>query len=173
MARHIDTAEVAKLIRKALSGAFSASFPDTRFSVKISRYSGGSSVRVRWTDGPTTAMVEAIAKRFQGSSFDGMVDLKSYHDSELDGERVHFGADHVFCERAFSVGLAQRAADAICRRYGLPRLKVGEYAWGGADLSAARGVSVKGSGDWRNPDLSDLIYRDLYRRACVRAEARS
>ncbi len=28
-----------------------------------------------------------------------MVDLKSYHESEHEGERVHFGADFVFCQR--------------------------------------------------------------------------
>lgn len=69
-AQFIDTKDVAKLIRSALREAF----PDTRFSVRLSRYSGGSSIDVYWTDGPTAEMVECIAGAFQGGYFDGMTD---------------------------------------------------------------------------------------------------
>ena len=104
-ARRIDTAECSKMVRKALKNAF----PGHKFSVKTDRYSGGSSVDVNWTDGPTLEEVQKVAKRFEGASFDGMVDLKSHHDSLLsneDGsvERVSFGADYVICQRGMSDG---------------------------------------------------------------------
>lgn len=94
MARYIDTAEVAKLLRAELK----AHFPDTRFSVRISRYAGGSSIDVYWIEGPGEE-VTPILQQFQGASFDGMIDLKSYHSSEWHGEPVHFGSDYVFGHR--------------------------------------------------------------------------
>jgi hypothetical protein len=79
MARYIPTAEVAKLIRTALKRAF----PGVTFSVRSKVYSGGSSINVDWTDGPTAKQVEAIAKSYQGGRFDGMIDMAYSVDSYL------------------------------------------------------------------------------------------
>lgn len=70
-AERIDTVEQAKLIREALK----RNFPGSKFSVRIDRYSGGSSVDIRWTDGPTESMVEDITNPYRGGGFDGMIDL--------------------------------------------------------------------------------------------------
>ncbi|HZA71487.1 MAG TPA: LPD29 domain-containing protein [Propionibacteriaceae bacterium] len=71
-ARYIDTAEVAKMMRPQLR----RTFPGVKFSVRISRYSGGSSIDIRWTDGPTVKQVEAVTHAFQSARFDGMIDLQ-------------------------------------------------------------------------------------------------
>ncbi len=117
---YLSVAETAKEVRIALK----AVFPTVKFSVRSSVYSGGGSIDVRWTDGPTTKRVEAITKRFEGSSFDGMIDLKSYHDTEYQGRQVHFGANYVFANRSYSLAMVQAALEAIGKRYGspLPRL---------------------------------------------------
>ena len=78
-ARSIGTVETAKLIRKALR----AEFPATKFSVRSSMYSGGSSIDVRWTDGPTSAEVKIVSGGFAGGGFDGMIDLHYYVTSWL------------------------------------------------------------------------------------------
>lgn len=69
---YLSAADTAKLVRAALKRAF----PGTKFSVRSDTYSGGASIRVRWTDGPTSKMVEAVTGSFAGSRFDGMIDLK-------------------------------------------------------------------------------------------------
>jgi hypothetical protein len=69
--RHIDTRDVAKLIRKQLK----KNFAGTKFSVRIDRYAGGSSVDVNWTDGPTQDAVKQVVAGFKGGRFDGMIDL--------------------------------------------------------------------------------------------------
>ena len=100
----ISTTDTAKMIRKEVKHYF----PNVKFSVRSHSYSGGSSIDVSWTDGPTTKEVDAIVKRFQGASFDGMIDLKSYHNSFviLEGStlpvEVHYGADYVFTNRDLS-----------------------------------------------------------------------
>ena len=71
---YLSAAETAKLVRKALKGKF----PGVKFSVRSSTYSGGASVSIGWTDGPTTAEVDAVTGIFAGASFDGMIDLKTY-----------------------------------------------------------------------------------------------
>lgn len=107
--RTIDTADVAKLIRRDLKAVFGKT---VKFSVRSSRYSGGSSIDVSWTDGPTQKMVERIVKGYAGGGFDGMTDYKYHFDGFLDGERVRFGVDFVFVNRRHSDEILLRAARA-------------------------------------------------------------
>lgn len=60
---NIDTKDVAKLVRKELK----THFLRHKFSVRIERYSMGSSINVTWIDGPMLKDVEAIAGHFSGS----------------------------------------------------------------------------------------------------------
>jgi hypothetical protein len=126
-ARRIDTAEGAKLIRAELKRAY----PAVTFSVRIHRYSGGSSTRVEWIDGPTTKEVESLVGWYQGSSFDGMIDLRSYHDSELNGEAVYFSNNHVFCTREYSPDFMRRVCGEVCKDWGVnytdSLVKVSDY----------------------------------------------
>lgn len=102
--KYISCADTAKLIRANLK----STFPGVKFSVKSDSYSGGASIRIRWTDGPFLKEVEKVAKQYEGATFDGMIDLKEYKDSLVyfDGEDtptvVKFGADFVFCDRDLS-----------------------------------------------------------------------
>jgi DNA polymerase III alpha subunit (gram-positive type) len=107
MATYINCTETAKLIRKALK----ENFPGTKFSVKKS--AGGSSVYVRWTDGPAETKVSKVVKFFEGATFDCTVDLKSYVSVEIDGEEVQFGADYVICQRE----MTRAFVEAIMRQY--------------------------------------------------------
>lgn len=72
--RYLSAAETAKLVRQALK----REFPGVKFSVRSDTYSGGASIDVRWTDGPRTKRVEAVAKQYSGANFDGMIDMKNY-----------------------------------------------------------------------------------------------
>ena len=74
---YLSCAETAKLVRVALK----KEFPGVKFSVKSSTYSGGASISIGWLLGPTTKEVDAVAGGFEGASFDGMNDLKSYQES--------------------------------------------------------------------------------------------
>lgn len=125
-AEYLTCAETAKLLR----GALKRQFPGVKFSVRSHTYSGGASIDVRWTDGPTSAAVDAVCNPYKGADFDGMVDLKTYsqHWLQPDGSAavayagaqgstrpevigdppgpaarlVHFGADFIFAERDVS-----------------------------------------------------------------------
>jgi hypothetical protein len=89
--RYIDTAEAAKMLRAELK----RHLPGVKFSVKISRYAGGSSTDIKWTDGPTEDAVRKIAARYDGRGFDGMIDLaySYYHWLLPDGTVEHAGTD--------------------------------------------------------------------------------
>ncbi len=94
----LSCSETAKIVRDQLK----KQFPAIKFSVRSKTYSGGASISINWTDGPLADKVKAIAEKFEGASFDGMIDLKSYNDSEWQGKKVHFGSDYIFCNRSMT-----------------------------------------------------------------------
>lgn len=99
--RRIDTAEVAKLVRRQLKKAFPA-LPARFFSVRIDRYSGGSSISVAWTDGPTEDRVAKIVHAFGSARFEGMSDCRYSADQwycDAHGVRTShtYGGD-AFCD---------------------------------------------------------------------------
>jgi len=120
---YISVTDTAKLARRILA----QKFPGTKFSVRSSKYSGGASISIHWTDGPAESEVEPFVRQYEGADFDGMVDLKVYNShylledgpsliahaegtngslSEIDNRlpvsglrEVSFGADFIFCTR--------------------------------------------------------------------------
>lgn len=138
---YVRTADVAKLIRAQLK----ANFPGVKFSVRSDVYSGGSSIRVYWMDGPTSDLVDRVVKVYAGSGFDGMTDYKYSKGAWLmpdgsagsrsveahwgtDGETieaqkdgaipVRFSADFVFTNRTYSVAALERAAKSYAAKWG-------------------------------------------------------
>lgn len=99
--RYIDTAEVAKLVRKHLKKAF-PELPARFFSVRLSRYSGGSSISVNWTDGPTDAEVEKVTHAFGSARFEGMSDCQ-------------YSADQWYCDDHGCRTSHTYGGDAFCR----------------------------------------------------------
>lgn len=164
-ARRLDTVEVAKEIRKVLK----AEFPGQKFSVRSSRYSGGSSIDVNWTDGPTTKQVDAVVKRFQGADFNGMIDLKEYRDPVLlanaDGsyEEVRYGVDYVMTQRRYSDTVEDATKAEIARLAGVETFEYnGRY-----DVAADRetGELFACTGQVA-PEYygSEILHRSLYVR---------
>ncbi|GAF85026.1 unnamed protein product [marine sediment metagenome] len=118
MSEYVAVTETAKLIRKALR----ESFPGVKFSVRSEKYAGGASINIGWTDGPTTPQVEHVAGAFEGSYFDGMIDYKGSRFHKLDGERVHFMADYIFCNRHHTDRAICSAIIAAAMEYGTKNL---------------------------------------------------
>jgi hypothetical protein len=69
--------ECAKDIRRDLKDAF----PGVKFRVTAKTFSGGNSVNVHWTYGPSLKSVEKIVDPFQCGYFDGSEDLYHYVDT--------------------------------------------------------------------------------------------
>lgn len=120
MTKYISCSDTAKLVRKALK----ANFPAIKFSVRSDTYAGGASIRVSWVDGPAAPAVERVTRFFSGSTFDSSIDLKSYVETEWEGEKVHFGADYVFCNRNMSREFVTAVTSQFCKRFGIEMLEV-------------------------------------------------
>jgi len=114
MTTYLSCADTAKLLRQGLK----ESFPGIKFSVKSSVYSGGASIRVRWTDGPMGTMVKAITDKLEGGYFDGMIDYKGTRYHLLDGAPVHFGADFIFEEHSLSKPRAESIVAHFAQKWG-------------------------------------------------------
>lgn len=65
--------ETAAALRKNLH----ATFPGTKFSVRMATGTAYGWIDVRWTDGPTSEQVNAVTREYESERFDGMDD--SYH----------------------------------------------------------------------------------------------
>lgn len=123
MAKYITVTETAKLVRAALKTAF----PAVKFSVTSKSYSGGAHIRVSWQDGPTTGQVERVTGQYSGSTFDAMIDLKSFHTSTLNGEEAHYGADSISTQREFSRAFLAKIAAEVCAQWGEPVPEIRSY----------------------------------------------
>jgi hypothetical protein len=111
---YVSTTDTAKLIRSDLKAAF----PAIKFSVRSNSYANGSSIDVRWTDGPTTKEVDAVVGKYQGASFDGMTDLKSYVDhTDERGSQIHYGSDWVNTSRDYSLEFVKIVAYHLTMHY--------------------------------------------------------
>jgi len=105
MSRYIDTADVAKLIRRDLK----KEMPGVKFTVRMSRYSMGSSIVVAFKHGgdetsPNKAKAKDIADRYEGKGFDGMTDCSFYVPIMVDGEKCSSGC-FVFLNSAEGYGI--------------------------------------------------------------------
>ena len=105
-----EHAQAAKQIRAALKAAY----PKIAFRVTSKSYSGGSSVTVHWTDGPTSHAVDAVLQPFEYGSFDGSQDLYEYTNVRDDLPQVRYA----HASRSQSPEARQAIIDAINARFG-------------------------------------------------------
>lgn len=66
--------KVAKLVRKELK----EKYPNTKFRVLSKTYTGGNSLRVLYTGGPSREELEAKLEKYEQGSFNGMTDMYEY-----------------------------------------------------------------------------------------------
>lgn len=154
----LDTPEVAKLVRKDLR----QHFPGVKFSVRSRSYAGGSSIDVRWTDGPKPGDVNAVVNRYQGADFDGMIDLKVDREPTLmaneDGsyEEVRYGVDFVSVHRTVSrearTAIEQEIRDYIGRDFErTERLPI--------STDRESRLALDDRGEWANVIVDQLAYQ--------------
>jgi len=143
--KYLTCAETAKLIRKDLK----SQFPKIKFSVRSDTYSGGASIRVYWTDGPTPDQVENVVNVYESKGFDGSIDLAYgktafilqsgeivYGNSQGSegsrgadpaikrklpegAEEVSFGANYIFCNREISINLELEVAQKLALQHNI------------------------------------------------------
>jgi len=115
---YVSLKDTNTLIRGDLKDAF----PGVKFSIRGDSYSGGASTNISYVDGPPLDDAEQVAKAFQGSTFDGMIDLKSYvskADFDENGIPIntHYAADHVFVRRDYSEETTQEATTRAIKAF--------------------------------------------------------
>jgi len=87
-------------------------YPNTKFKVGTSSYSGGSSVRVQYEDGPKIDDVQAIVNKYVYGHFNGMEDIYEYDKDASDeyGE-VKYG----LVDREYSKAVLEEAIKEVGR----------------------------------------------------------
>ena len=138
MSRRITATETAKIIRKTLKREFATA----KFSVRKTR---GGSIRISWVDGPTKSQVSTHVGHMYSCEFDGMQDLKTYHDTQLNGETVHFGNDFLFFDRNYSEGFLHQVIDQLADEYGLVKPLVEVFPSSGHAYMSTDGGRISGS----------------------------
>jgi len=83
---HTEAANCAAAIRRVLTLAF----PTVKFRIRSENFSGGDSVSIHYTDGPTAEAVEALVNVYQEGDFNGMIDLYEYTNRREDMPQAKF-----------------------------------------------------------------------------------
>ena len=152
----------AKNVRIELARAF----PGIKFSVTTSRFAGGDSLRVKWTDGPTDSQVSAIAAQYEAGDFDGMTDCYNYRKDKSWPEA--FGdAKYVQTTRDYSPALVQIAIDYIWDHFcpEVAKITPDTYFSGDAYL-----VEVIKGGYPGDTNAQTQIHRFAHKFDCVKNE---
>lgn len=107
----------------AIREELKANFEGVKFSVKSETYSGGDSVRIEWTDGPTTAEVTKFTAKYQYGSFNGMEDIYEHTNSREDIPQ----AKYIFETRTKSEELHMAILNELKAEYGTYFDELAEY----------------------------------------------
>lgn len=116
---HLNATEVAKRIRADLKKAF----PTTKFSVRSSSFSQGSSVDVSYIDGPTVAQVESLMNRYGGRGFDGSNDSTYFNEVmhlTENGPVIFWTGAFLNAHRKHSAEAIEAAAATLRTKYAIP-----------------------------------------------------
>lgn len=102
-------------------------YPGVEFKVTSSSYAGGSSLDVRWTDGPTETQVREISNRYQACHFDGMNDMETYVETDREFRRWMGDVSYVHESRRHSDEAIKAVHQAVQEAYGTSDLAYGHY----------------------------------------------
>ena len=100
-----NQAQAAALIRKELK----KEFPQTKFRVTSSGFSGGDSVSIHWQNGATTKQVQDITNKYQYGHFDGMTDSYEYSNNRKDIPQTKY----VMEQRTITMDIVNQAFEYI------------------------------------------------------------
>jgi len=145
----------SKNLRRELKDAF----PKTKFSVRSRSYSGGDSIDVNWTDGPTTEAVEKISDKYQQGNFNGMEDIYEYSSTNVWPD-VFGGAKYVMTNRQYSNEAYLQAVAEIEKEWGI-KLKVSYTSFNSAYIANEDDKNVDDAGSARYWSGSQLVNRKL------------
>lgn len=86
----LNTKETAKAVRVILK----SEFPGVKFSVRGDNYSMGSSIIIKWTDGPTSKTVESKIEHLGGKHYNSLGITRNYSPELL--ERIKDTVSKIF-----------------------------------------------------------------------------
>lgn len=127
----------AKLGAKNIRAELKRAFPGVKFSVTSSVYSGGDSVSVHWSYGPTSKEVEKITGKYQEGHFNGMEDI--YESSGNLWPELFGGAKYV-SESREDGDFYKSVAAQLCPFFGIEPPSDGVSFW---NLNGDRAEDVR------------------------------
>ena len=78
----------------AIKAELSKIYPGVKFSVRSDTFSGGNSVHIGWSDGPTSDEVETITGKYQYGHFNGMEDIYESSNTRDDIPQAKYVSEH-------------------------------------------------------------------------------
>ena len=113
MSIHVQTAAA---IRKELK----QNFPNITFSVKSHIFTGGDSVGIHWTDGPTWDTVNKIVCKYEYGYFNGMIDCYDNNNMRDDIPQVKY----VRVDRYMSKETEEKIIQQLITKYQFTREEI-------------------------------------------------
>lgn len=121
----IDITETVTETAARMRVALREQFPGVKFSVRSSRFAGGTSIGVSWVNGPTEAAVRPLTQGFRNSAPDALtgdyldfLDPTLYADREGNLTQIRSGATFVSESRGYSDEVLAAAGEEIAAAAG-------------------------------------------------------
>lgn len=108
---------------KAIKAELQEAFKGVKFSVKSDSFSGGDSVHINWTDGPTNEQVREITSKYQQGRFDGMTDMYEYTNTNPNLPQVKYVSER----RDYSEGVEELLKEEFKKHFSQSNLSEWEY----------------------------------------------
>ena len=146
-----EHARCASAIRRLLK----QQYPTVKFSVRSEIYSGGDAVRIEYTDGPPTEAIDRLVRQYEAGTFDGMIDLYEYNNSNPDLPQVKYITTH----RSYSRQAIRECMEHVNAYYGTSMVFDDVSGW----IKAGTDSWVEQAGFWS----TTLIQQYQVRRTMV------
>lgn len=105
----------SKLAAKNIRTTLKREFPGIKFSIRTDY----NSVKINWTNGPTTDAVKQFTNRHESGTFDGMTDCPGWNHTNVFGQ-VFGECRYVFESRKIDTGATETVARAYCDEQKMP-----------------------------------------------------
>jgi len=122
---HFTVGETVELIKETLVEQFGNDYPNTEFSIEPEGYVGGSSINIKYVDGPPPSEVEHFVSKYE--TYYGDPTFPPKPAVAEDGTEMWYGPDFIFVQRDISPDRYEESLGILKESLGVDEVQPHEW----------------------------------------------